>query len=149
MAEQTIRPLEADDLERVCTIEQTVYEVPWSDQVHQDCLERHYPSLILEIDEVLAGYAVFQYFVDESHLLNLAVDPCFQGQGLGRDLLRSVERVSLEDGMRSLFLEVRFSNPVARNLYLSEGFAEIGIRRNYYPTRRGREHAYVLSKRLD
>ena len=32
-----------------------------------------------------------------------------------------------------MFLEVRADNPVARSLYDSLGFDEIGIRKGYYP----------------
>jgi ribosomal-protein-alanine N-acetyltransferase len=47
-----------------------------------------------------------------------------------------------------VFLEVRVSNRLAYALYVSEGFCEIGNRRNYYPAREGREDAIVLARSL-
>jgi ribosomal-protein-alanine N-acetyltransferase len=44
---------------------------------------------------------------------------------------------------------VRRSNTVARALYRSFGFEEIGIRRDYYPAARGREDARVLALDLE
>ena len=43
------------------------------------------------------------------------------------------------------FLEVRISNEVATQLYLAEGFNEVGIRPNYYPAEKGREDALLMT----
>ena len=51
-------------------------------------------------------------------------------------------------GTDTAFLEVRVSNHLARALYASEGFCEIGARRGYYPARNGREDAVVLARAL-
>jgi ribosomal-protein-alanine N-acetyltransferase len=40
---------------------------------------------------------------------------------------------------------VRPSNVPGRALYAGNGFAEVGVRRDYYPGRNGREDAIVLS----
>jgi ribosomal-protein-alanine N-acetyltransferase len=44
-----------------------------------------------------------------------------------------------------LFLEVRPTNEVGRRLYTGYGFNQVGVRRGYYPARRGREDALVLA----
>jgi len=46
------------------------------------------------------------------------------------------------------FLEVRPTNARAISLYFSEGFNEIGNRRDYYPAKFGREDAIILAKAL-
>jgi ribosomal-protein-alanine N-acetyltransferase len=47
---------------------------------------------------------------------------------------------------RLLWLEVRASNERARRLYARRGFAEVGLRRGYYPAAQGRrEDAVVMS----
>ena len=48
-------------------------------------------------------------------------------------------------GAERIFLEVRPSNPVAKALYDSLGFNEIGRRPSYYPARGGREDAIVMA----
>jgi ribosomal-protein-alanine N-acetyltransferase len=50
-----------------------------------------------------------------------------------------------EHGAATLFLEVRVSNTGAQQLYARHGFSQIGMRRNYYPAKQGREDASVLS----
>jgi len=54
-------------------------------------------------------------------------------------------REAAADGMAQVLLEVRASNEAASDLYLAEGFAEIGRRPGYYPSSSGREDARVLS----
>jgi len=73
------------------------------------------------------------------------VDPDYQGQGLGRKLLQHVKAALLEKGIASIFLEVRESNVIALSLYESEGFHEIDVRKNYYPTVNGRENAIIMA----
>jgi ribosomal-protein-alanine N-acetyltransferase len=49
---------------------------------------------------------------------------------------------------RMALLEVRVSNRGAYRLYTKLGFNEIGMRRGYYPARKGREDAIVLAREL-
>ncbi|MBD4685604.1 ribosomal-protein-alanine N-acetyltransferase, partial [Xanthomonas citri pv. citri] len=51
-----------------------------------------------------------------------------------------------EQGILTLWLEVRESNLAAQKLYDSLGFNEVTIRKNYYPTPSGeRENAIVMA----
>jgi ribosomal-protein-alanine N-acetyltransferase len=67
---------------------------------------------------------------------------------LGRKFLRHLIEVARQDGADMMFLEVRPSNDKAIGLYLSEGFNEIGLRRNYYPAANGREDAILMGMAL-
>jgi ribosomal-protein-alanine N-acetyltransferase len=51
-------------------------------------------------------------------------------------------------GMNLMLLEVRPSNATAHALYRSLGFNELGVRRDYYPARKGREDGLVLALEL-
>ena len=70
---------------------------------------------------------------DESHVNNIAVDPEWQGRGLGAVLLLDLVRTGLGHGARHLTLEVRVGNQPALALYQRFGMAPVGVRRNYYP----------------
>jgi len=48
-------------------------------------------------------------------------------------------------GILTLWLEVRASNQQAIALYQFLGFNEVSIRRNYYPTKEGREDAIIMA----
>lgn len=76
-----------------------------------------------------AGFALTRTLAGESELLTLAVDPAFQGAGIGRKLLETwLETAEAEYA----FLEVAQDNVRAVGLYHSCGFEETGIRRAYY-----------------
>ena len=48
--------------------------------------------------------------------------------------------------LATLWLEVRASNARARQVYARRGFAEVGLRRGYYPAGKAqREDAIVMS----
>jgi ribosomal-protein-alanine N-acetyltransferase len=63
---------------------------------------------------------------------------------LGRHLLRRLLDIARWNGAERVFLEVRPSNPLAKNLYESLGFKDIGKRPRYYPAKNGREDAIVM-----
>src|SRR3546814_15566121 len=98
--------------------------------------------------DLILGYGVLSVAADESHVLNICIDPQLQGQGLGRRLLRALLKLAGGHGARRVFLEVRPSNPHAIALYHDEGFNEIGRRPRYYPAHVGREDAIVMAKEL-
>lgn len=99
---------------------------------------------ILRNQQIL-GYAFVMTVLDEATLLNITIDPDEQGHGYGRQLLQYLKAILKDKGIYSLFLEVRMSNAPARRLYESEGFHEIDVRKNYYPTAKGREDAIIMA----
>ena len=86
--------------------------------------------------------------VDEVHLLNITVEPTWQGQGWGRLMLDALALWSRAEGAQWLWLEVRTSNVRAQEVYQRYGFRRVGERRNYYPAHQGREDAIVMSLKL-
>src|SRR3712207_4603992 len=69
---------------------------------------------------------------DEAHITTIAVDPDYQGYGIGELLLLGLIDRAQQIGARWLTLEVRISNKVAQSLYEKYTFKEMGIRRRYY-----------------
>ncbi|MBE0484898.1 MAG: ribosomal protein S18-alanine N-acetyltransferase [Marinobacter sp.] len=136
------------DLPKVLELELLGYSHPWTEGVFRDCFKENYRLWSMVQGEVLRGYAVVNYMVDEAHLLNICVHPCLRGQGAGRKLLRHVLSTSVKEGMVQMLLEVRDTNEAATALYVSEGFEEIGRRPGYYPAAAGREDARVMAYRF-
>lgn len=144
----TLRPMAERDVPRVAEIERRAYAFPWREVTFHDCLRVGHRCFVLELDGTIVGYGLFSLVFEECHLLNLCIDPDFQGRSLGRWLLRRLCRIAAGAGARRIFLEVRPSNEVALALYRSEGFVEIGRRPRYYPAAGGREDAIVMEKLL-
>ena len=142
-----LRPMRYDDLDRVLVIERAAYGFPWTRGNFVDSLASDYlAELLVEDGDVLLGYYLAMPGVDERHLLNLTVAPAWQRRGHARDLLDALQRRCLERGVPKLWLEVRASNQRARDIYARRGFAEVGLRRGYYPAGKAqREDAIVMS----
>ena len=145
----SIRPMGVGDVPSVVAVEASAYSHPWSEGILRDCLRVGYSCWVCELGEDIVGHAVMSVAVGEAHLLNICVSPGCQGVGVGRRLLKRALRIAGESGADTMFLEVRESNIGACGLYESEGFGEIGRRRNYYPKDSGgREDALVYAKAI-
>ena len=144
----TCRLMTEHDLSVVLDIERRSYQFPWSRGIFLDCLQHGKSSWVLEREHCIIGYGVMSIAVQECHILNLCIDPDFRGQGRGRQLLEQMLMTARTHNADTAFLEVRATNFQALSLYFSEGFHEIGTRRNYYPAVIGRENAVILAKAL-
>lgn len=142
------RPMTTVDLDAVEIIERSVYTHPWTRGNFADSLAAGYHCGIMEFDGIVAGYCVLMIAAGEAHLLNLSIALPLQRRGLGSALLRLAIGRAQECGAKTIYLEVRVSNHGARALYAGHGFAEIGVRRGYYPADAVREDAVTMEKKL-
>ena len=138
-------PMRESDLRAVLEIEESLYEFPWTLGNFRDSLRAGYACWVLREGRNVIGYAVLMLAAGEAHLLNLSVAAGSQRRGHGRDLLHKLVEFAREHKAKVLFLEVRPTNEVGLRLYAGLGFRQIGVRRGYYPARRGREDAFVLA----
>ncbi|TAL95458.1 MAG: ribosomal-protein-alanine N-acetyltransferase [Rhodanobacter sp.] len=139
-----IRGMRLDDLPAISAIENLSYEFPWSQGIFSDCVKAGHSCWVLCVDGVIAGHGILSTGADEAHLLNLCVGPAHRGRGLGRHLLGRLLDIAKWNRAERVFLEVRPSNPLARALYESVGFKQVGLRPRYYPAHGGREDAIVM-----
>jgi [ribosomal protein S18]-alanine N-acetyltransferase len=137
-----IRPLAYADLPQVIAIERRAFPTPWS--LAMFVLELSKPSGIclaaIEGGSII-GYLVCSRYDTVWHLMNVAVEPTRQRQGIASALL---ERL-FEQGDRpseQYTLEVRTSNEEAIRLYERFGFRAAGRRRAYYHD--NREDALIM-----
>jgi ribosomal-protein-alanine N-acetyltransferase len=145
------RSMTVGDLDAIMAVEVLAYSHPWTRGNFIDSLAAGYLAEVLEAREAgLVGYFVAMPGVDELHLLNITIAPAWQNHGLGGALLDTVQDHGRVRGDEKLWLEVRQSNHRARALYRRRGFAEMGLRRGYYPaSAREREDAVVMSLSLN
>lgn len=143
-----IRLMLPSDLKAVAHVEDAAYEYPWSIAIFRDCLLAGYHCLVLDIGGAVTGYAIMSMAAGEAHILNLCVHPMARHYGFGRRLLNNLLLKAHECEVERAFLEVRPSNKIARRLYETAGFVEIGVRPSYYQAQDGREDAIVLAATL-
>ncbi|HWU76321.1 MAG TPA: ribosomal protein S18-alanine N-acetyltransferase [Rhodanobacter sp.] len=143
-----VRAMRMEDLPAVSALENISYEFPWSAGIFTDCVKAGHPCWVLCVDEVVAGYGILSAGAGEAHVLNVCIAPDHRGRGLGRHLLGRLLDIARWNGAQRVYLEVRPSNPLAKALYESVGFLQIGRRPRYYPARDGREDAIVMALEL-
>lgn len=141
-----IRPMREEDLASVLAVEESAYDFPWSESIFKDCLQVGYCCWVLDFEGSTVAHGVMTVAAGESHILNICVHNDYQKMGFGRRLLEYLLNLALERDVNMTFLEVRPSNFAAIKLYLDMGFDEIGIRRNYYPAKMGREDALIFAR---
>ena len=140
-----IKLLQPEHLADVWRIEQAAHSHPWAQSLINDLSSRGAMHYGVFSGERLLGYFYAQNIVGEVTLLNIAIDPREQGKGLGRELMAHLLTICEQAQAESLWLEVRESNQHAFNLYESVGLNEVDRRRNYYPTKDGKEDAIIMS----
>jgi ribosomal-protein-alanine N-acetyltransferase len=141
-------PMNVHDVDEILRIEYKVYSHPWSRANFTDSIGSGYSCWVCRVGGELVGYYVVMMAVDDAHLLNISVSEKRQGLGFGARLLRHAMSVARQAGASTLLLEVRPSNVRAVELYRHFGFAQIGVRRGYYPADKGREDALVMTHPL-
>ena len=142
------RDMTTADLDAVLGIEQQVHSHPWTRGMFSDSLANGYICKVYEDGKEIVGYAVLMPALDEVHLLDICIACTFQRQGLGKKLLGEMLALALVHKFGRMILEVRRSNFAASALYRNAGFAEIGVRRGYYPAANEREDAIVMEYKL-
>jgi ribosomal-protein-alanine N-acetyltransferase len=138
----------SSDVPAVARIETAAFSTPWSEETFRGLVDRSGVEFwVAEWGDRLAAYAILWRVLDEGELANIAVRSDLRGRGIGSRLLGRMLEVARDSGIRSLHLEVRESNELAREMYARRGFKEIGVRRGYYEG--PREDARVLKKSLE
>jgi [ribosomal protein S18]-alanine N-acetyltransferase len=128
-----IRTLTALDLPRVLEIEKQYFSTPWRESTFRGLLRRKDTDLLAATrSDLLIGYAIAWTVIDQAELGNIAVAREARGLGAGGLLLRAMLDRLRHRRATECFLEVRESNKIAREMYLSYGFTEVGRRRAYY-----------------
>ena len=130
---------------QVAALEKICFCDPWSEGSVASELENPLSRWLVALEgEQVLGYVGSQTVLDESDMMNLAVDPAFRRRGIARALVCALIEQLRKMGSRCLTLEVRSSNESAQALYACLGFECVGRRKNYYLN--PREDALILRK---
>jgi ribosomal-protein-alanine N-acetyltransferase len=130
-----VRAVRPEEIPQVLLVENAAFDDPWPVEVFEAELRHSWSHcVVVEARETgrLLGHAVFWVVADEVHLLNLAVHPDARSQKLGRMLLGEVLQAARLNRARFITVEVRSSNTIARSMYESAGFKQVGVRPRYY-----------------
>ena len=141
-------PMRLDDLDMVYDLETDAYQFPWTKQIIRDCILYNYDSYSVFFGDRIIGYVISKISYPETHILNLTVNSKFRKNGVGTTLIQLIIDDARIRNSRDIILEVRSSNTAAQSLYKKLSFQRIGLRKDYYESKDGREDALVLRLKL-
>ncbi len=124
------------------------YGLDWSwtaSRVARHIRDREVVVLLATVDRQTAGFGIMAYADEEAHLKLLAVNPVHQHAGIGRQIVRWLERTALYAGTPMIYLELRAGNKTALCFYNKLGYRVIGSVRGYYC---GRESCIRMGRDL-
>ncbi len=131
-----IRPAATADIDALVRIENRCFSTDrLSRRSFRHLLTRgRCAMLVVEEAARVAGYALvlFHRGTSLARLYSFAVDPDFQGRGLGRALLKATEEAAVAAECITLRLEVRRDNSDTIALYAKAGYRQFGVYPDYY-----------------
>ena len=128
-----LRRMREADLDVVTELEAQAYSQPWNAHVFAEELSQ--PSrtyIVIEDQTEVLGYAGLMVVGTEAHVTTGVVHPDRREDRLGTRLMLALAAEAIEQGAKSMTLEVRVSNEAAQRLYRRFGMAPVGMRRKYY-----------------
>jgi ribosomal-protein-alanine N-acetyltransferase len=150
MATSTIALARRQDATLLAAMSRRLIETGLEHQWTESRIERarqheDYVVLTARFGARLAGFAIMQYGDDAAHLNLLAVEPSYQRQGIGRQLMRWLEDTASTAGTFRIRLEVRASNQTGQAFYKAIGYQQSDWLRGYY---QAHEDALRLERNL-
>ncbi len=157
-----------DDIPAVMVIERRSFPNPWPESAYyyelrfgrdsrfytlQFCTPEEEPNrtgwwswlrglLQPEKPSTILGYVGLRLHNRQVHISTIAIDPDWQGRGLGKLLLLQALEKATQYGAQRVTLEVRPSNHTAWSLYTTLGFVKTGVHPGYY---RDGEDAWLMA----
>jgi ribosomal-protein-alanine N-acetyltransferase len=118
----------------------------WSEDRVERCLRNRDCVVLAARDRRrVVGFAIMEFYAIHAHLNLFAVQPGYQRQGVGRQLLEWLEASARTAGIFKVNLELRATNDRARVFYEKLGYRVVGRKAAYYD---GREDAVRMTHDL-
>ncbi len=134
------------DLDGIYEIEKGSFDDPYPLGLLKAYLFISNGLFIVARSEKVLGYALgIVQSKNRGHVISIAVDPSFRGEGIGRSLLGELHRRFLKLGCSYSYLEVAVTNTEAIELYRAMQYKVVRFRVGYYG--KGK-HAFVMVKDL-
>jgi ribosomal-protein-alanine N-acetyltransferase len=142
-----IRKAEVKDIFYIVKLEKKVFNQSLGEKfILQELIDNpfsHY--FVYESGKEVIGYIGFRVYDDQAEMMNFAVLPDHQNEGLGTELLNYTINYLLNLKVKMMTLEVRKSNKKAQHIYEKLGFKVSHIRKKYYEN----EDGYVCIKEVE
>lgn len=141
-----IHKMTVQDLSQISNVLNTEFDDFWNENLLKSEIENpNSKCIIAKSNDEIVGFACIWKAVDDIHITNIVVKKIYRKQGIGSLLLKELIKISNNENVTSITLEVKDSNLPAQNLYQKYGFKVLGRRKKYY---NGTEDAIIMTKDL-
>jgi len=126
----TIRGMRPSDIEAILDLDRRAFSGIWTNP-REELLEAFKQAslcTVLECDQRLLGYQISTASTWGAHLARLAVDPDWQGKGIGHAIVADLMRQVRKRGYYRLTVNTQEDNARSYRLYLRLGFTTTGDR---------------------
>lgn len=116
------------------------------DRILPSCLDDpQFHTLVSDRNDRSAGFCMLSIGDGIGEVVAVAVDPLWQGRGIGREMMEAIIEDARSMGIRLLVLKTATGNLPAQKLFRRIGFEESGRVAGYYE---GGQTAMEMRKRL-
>ena len=127
-----IRYATKDDLENIINIE-NLSSKRWTFKSFSDELEIDFSYFLIAVENnTILGFIVAWYTIEQIEINNIATLPNYRKKGIATALINKIISETSDKKPKSIILEVREKNKIAKQFYNNLGFNKIGYRKNYY-----------------
>lgn len=121
-----------EDVEGIYLLDSCENDAYSIDTISKMVLDDNTYTLVARANGLVVGYVSYSFALDEAELIKIVVDREFRGQGIASSLLKTSFLKLKSDGIKTVFLEVRVDNSVAKKCYEKMGFEHFHTRQKYY-----------------
>lgn len=121
-----------NDLPEVAAIERALYTTPWSEQeILEAARPRHVVTNVVEVEEKIVGYFMYETHENRYILLNMGIHPDFQRKSIGRAMIEKLTE-RLHGKKTSIYVHVRERALSTQLFFKAMGFRATKIIKNFY-----------------
>ena len=134
VGQSAIRDMLPEDLPAVQAVDERAFQPPWqhSQKSLEQALEAAALASVYELEGQIVGYQISTASALGAHLARLAVEPRYQGRGIGRELVLHALTALGRLGLGRMTVNTQADNLPSQRLYQSLGFRETGMRIRLY-----------------
>ena len=115
------------------SVEESVFEFPWSEEDFIRCLrQRNCIGMVAELNDKVVGYMAYELHKNRLHLLNFAVHRFYQRSGVGRAMIEKLIGKLSSSRRCVIITEVRETNLDAQLFFKSVGFRAESVMSGFY-----------------
>jgi [ribosomal protein S18]-alanine N-acetyltransferase len=134
------------DMPEVLAIEKQCFEYPWLEEDFVRSLrQRNCIGMVAEHNDCVVGFMIYELMKTRIHVLNFAVGPGSQRQGVGAQMLAKLAAKLSSQRRTRIVLEVRETNLAAQLFFRARGFRAVSVLKSFYSDTP--EDAYLMQYR--